>query len=66
MGYVGGNFSEIHRAIMLFKSLLRGIYHRVNDLQAYIDEYTYRCNRHLMKAHIFDILNSTRCAVSKA
>jgi transposase-like protein len=55
-GEKGGNFPEIHRAIMLFKSWLRGIYHRVGDLQAYIDEYTYRFNRHLMKSSIFDNL----------
>jgi hypothetical protein len=55
-GEKGGNFPEIHRAIMMFKSWLRGIYHNVNDLQAYIDEYTYRFNRHLMKAPIFDNL----------
>jgi len=55
-GEKGGNFTEIHRAIMLFKSWLRGIHHRVNDLQAYIDEYTYRFNRHLMNAYIFENL----------
>ena len=55
-GEKGGNFPEIHRAIMLFKSWLRGIHHHVNDLQAYIDEYTYRFNRHFMNAHIFDNL----------
>jgi len=52
-GEKGGNFPEIHRAIMIFKSWLRGIYHSVNDLQSYIDEYTYRFNRHFMKASIF-------------
>jgi hypothetical protein len=57
-GEKGGNFPEIHRAIMLFKAWLRGIYHRVNDLQAYIDEYTYRFNRHLMKTSIFQNLIS--------
>jgi len=55
-GEKGGNFPEIHRAIMLFKAWLRGIHHSVNDLQAYIDEYTYRFNRHLMKAYIFENL----------
>jgi hypothetical protein len=38
-GRKGDNFPEIHRAIMMFKSWLCGIYHRVTDL-AYIDEYT--------------------------
>jgi transposase-like protein len=55
-GEKGGTFPEIHRLIMLFKAWLRGIHHRVNDLQAYIDEYTYRFNRHFMNAHIFDNL----------
>jgi hypothetical protein len=55
-GEKGGNFPEIHRAIMLFKSWLRGIYHSVRDLQPYIDEYTYRFNRHFMNARIFDNL----------
>jgi transposase-like protein len=57
-GSKGGNFPQMHRAIMMFKSWLRGIYHRVTDLQAYIDEYTYRFNRHLMKDPIFDNLIS--------
>jgi transposase-like protein len=55
-GKKGGNFPEIHRAIMLFKAWLRGIHHQVTDLQAYIDEYTYRFNRHLTNASIFDNL----------
>ena len=29
---------------------------KCNDLQAYIDEYTYRFNRHFIKAPIFDNL----------
>ena len=55
-GSKGGNFPEIHRAIMMFKAWLRGTHHKVNDLQAYIDEYTYRFNRHLIKSSIFDNL----------
>jgi hypothetical protein len=55
-GEKGGNFPEIHRVIMMFKSWLLGIHHNVNDLQTYIDEYTYRFNRHFMKASIFDNL----------
>jgi len=55
-GEKGGNFPVIHRAIMLFKSWLRGIYHRITGLQAYIDEYTYRFNRHFTNASIFDNL----------
>jgi len=55
-GEKGGNFPEIHKAIMLFKAWLRGIHHRVIDLQAYIDEYTYRFNRHFTNSSIFDNL----------
>jgi hypothetical protein len=55
-GEKGGNFPEIHRTIMLFKAWLRGIHHRVTDLQAYIDEYTYRFNRNSMNVSIFDNL----------
>jgi hypothetical protein len=55
-GEKGGNFPQIHRAIMMLKAWLRGVHHHVNDLQAYLDEYTYRFNRHLMKSAIFDNL----------
>jgi hypothetical protein len=55
-GEKGGNFPEIHRAIMMFKAWLRGVHHQVTDLQAYIDEYTYRFNRNFMNASIFDNL----------
>jgi hypothetical protein len=55
-GEKGGNFPQIHRAIMLFKAWLRGIHHHVTDLQAYIDEYTYRFNRNSMNTSIFDNL----------
>jgi hypothetical protein len=41
---------------MMFKAWLRGIHHRVTDLQAYIDEYTYRFNRKSMNVYIFDNL----------
>jgi hypothetical protein len=52
-GTKGGNFPEIHRAIILLKAWLQGIHHRVTGLQAYIDEYTCRFNRNSMKASIF-------------
>jgi len=52
----GKNFPLMHRFIMNFKSWLRGIHHNVSDLQAYINEYTYRFNRHLMQGKIFDNL----------
>lgn len=55
-GEKGGNFPEIHRVIMNFKSWLRGMHHHVEDLQEYINEYTYRFNRSFMKENIFDNL----------
>lgn len=55
-GKKGENFPDMHRVIMGFKGWLRGIHHHVEHLQAYIDEYTYRFNRHLMKGNIFDNL----------
>lgn len=55
-GKKGDNFPDMHRAIMMFKAWLRGIHHSVRDLQAYLDEYTYRFNRNWMKAGIFDNL----------
>jgi hypothetical protein len=39
-----------------FKAWLRGIHHHVTDLQTYIDEYSYRFNKNLMTASIFDNL----------
>jgi hypothetical protein len=53
-GKKGNNFPDLHRVIMGFKGWLRGVHHHVNNLQAYIDEYTYRFNRHRMKAGIFE------------
>lgn len=55
-GKKGENFPELHRVIMNFKSWLRGMHHHVKDLQAYINEYTYRFNRSFMKGNIFDNL----------
>lgn len=55
-GKKGGNFPDLHRAIMGFKGWLRGIHHHADHLQAYIDEYTYRFNRNFMKEKIFDNL----------
>jgi hypothetical protein len=52
----GQNFRELHRTIMMFKAWLRGIHHNVNHLQAYIDEYSYRFNRHKMKTGLFENL----------
>ncbi|MBC7426730.1 MAG: IS1595 family transposase, partial [Bacteroidia bacterium] len=54
----GKNFPDLHRAIMGFKSWLRGIHHHANHLQAYIDEYTYRFNRSNMKVNLFENLIS--------
>ncbi len=55
-GKKGENFPELHRVVMNFKSWLRGVYHQVTHLQAYINEYTYRFNRSFMKGNIFDNL----------
>jgi ISXO2-like transposase domain/Transposase zinc-ribbon domain len=55
-GTSGENFKEMHRAIMMFKAWLRGIHHSVKNLQAYVDEYTYRFNRGFMKEYIFENL----------
>ncbi len=52
----GKNFPQLHRTIMMFKAWLRGMHHSVTYLQAYIDEYTYRFNRHKMKEGIFENL----------
>ncbi len=52
----GKNFKEMHRCIMMFKAWLKGIHHSVDHLQAYINEYTYRFNRHGMKEGIFENL----------
>ncbi len=52
----GKNFAQLHRSIMMFKAWLRGVHHSVHYLQAYIDEYTYRFNRHKMKEGIFENL----------
>ena len=49
----GQNFPMMHRFIMGLKSWLRGIHHRVKYLQTYLDEYTYRFNRHLFKKILF-------------
>ena len=62
----GKNFKELHRTIMNFKGWLRGMHHSVRHLQAYLDEYTYRFNRHKMKEGIFEnlinrMMNSTPC-----
>ena len=57
-GKKGKNFPDMHRAIMMFKAWLRGIHHSVKHLQAYLDEYCYRFNRHLMNGKIFDNLLS--------
>lgn len=52
----GKNFPQLHRSIMMFKAWLRGVHHSVRYLQSYINEYTYRFNRHKMKEGIFENL----------
>ncbi len=54
----GKNFPEMHRTIMMFKAWLRGVHHAVKYLQAYVDEFTYRFNRHFMTDGIFENLMS--------
>jgi transposase-like protein len=55
-GKKGRNFLDLHRVIMGFKGWLRGMHNSVKNLQAYIDEYTYRFNRDKMKEGIFENL----------
>lgn len=52
----GENFKVMHRFIMGLKSWLRGMHHSVKHIQAYLNEYVYRFNRHFMKGEIFDNL----------
>lgn len=52
----GKNFNTMHRFIMGLKSWLRGIHGSVRDLQPYLDEYTYRFNRHKSSGNIFNLL----------
>ena len=55
-GKKGENFKQMHWVIMMFKSWVRGTHHSVMYLQPYINEYTYRFNRHKMKEGIFENL----------
>jgi hypothetical protein len=54
----GENFNLMHRFIQQLKSWLRGIHHHTSGryLQAYLDEYCYRFNRHKTKESIFNNL----------
>jgi hypothetical protein len=52
----GRNFPQLHPSVMLFKAWLRGVHHSVRHLQSYLNEYTYRFNRHKMKEGIFENL----------
>lgn len=38
------NFKLLHREIMMLKATIRGIYHHVNHLQDYLNEYFFRKN----------------------
>lgn len=51
----GDNFNLMHRFIQQLKGWLRGIHHQTSEkyLQAYLDEYCYRFNRHGYKDSIF-------------
>lgn len=52
----GENFNLMHRFIQQIKGWLRGIHHHASQrhMQAYLDEYCYRFNRHRFKETIFD------------
>lgn len=52
----GKNFPHLHRQIMMFKAWLRGIHHRCENLQAYLNEFCYRFNRLNNLDSIFDNL----------
>jgi len=52
----GKNYPTMHRCIMMLKAWLRGTHHSVKNLQPYLDEYTYRLNRHFMKKGLFENL----------
>ena len=55
-GKKGDNFKQMHRVIMMFMAFLRGTHHSVKALLLYINDYTYRYNRHKMKEGIFENL----------
>lgn len=56
----GKNFKLLHRFIMGMKSWLRGQHHYVKNLQAYLDEYVWRFNRHGETKSLFtDLLRTT-------
>ena len=52
----GENFNLMHRFIQQLKGWLRGTHHHASQrhIQAYLDEYCYRFNRHRFKQNIFD------------
>lgn len=54
----GINFNLMHRFIQQLKGWLRGIHHHASKayLQAYLDEYCFRFNRHNSRESIFDNL----------
>ena len=55
-GKNGENFKQMHRVIMMFKAWLRRTHHSVRNLHLYINDYTYRYNRHKMKEGILENL----------
>ncbi len=55
----GKNFKLLHRFIMSLKSWLRGQHHYVRNLQAYLDEYVWRFNRHgASKGLFYELINT--------
>ena len=55
-GQKGENFNQMYRVIMMFKAWFRGTHHSVTAPQPYINEYTFRFNRHKMTGGIFENL----------
>lgn len=55
-GKKGENFKQMHRVIMMFKVWLRGTQHSGVNFHPYINEYTFRFNRHKMSEGIFENL----------
>jgi transposase-like protein len=61
------SFKQVHRFIQGLKSWLRGIHHSVSQdhIEAYLNEYCYRFNRHQYKESIFHKLVAERMVEAK-
>jgi hypothetical protein len=58
------NLTVLHRVTMGFKVCLRRICHVLNNLQNYLEEYTYSFNRNKMKGDVLENL-TTRMVKAK-